>query len=251
LTKDREDRKELLIILNSQFSILNFRLHSPRMRRTVLAGLSICVLLAACGRAVESRYRLGFNTTDTGRLTELSLGVTRIIERRLLSMGEEVRGLDVTQKSEGPELSFKVQTQAAADLLREDLAEPFKLSIMRTVKPGETATLEIDAHGGFVDTGIFEQHLEWVIASEESDNRGRITLRFTEEGRELMRKVFKQNVGKQIGLFVRERLIAKLQVDTAELKDDIIITGIPSSELARVFADDVNVGLHVTFTPLP
>ncbi len=221
------------------------------MRRTVLAGLSICVLLAACGRAVEARYQLSFNTTDTGRLTELSLAVTRIVERRLQSMGEEVRNLDVTQTSGGPELSFKIETQAAADLLREDLIEPFKLSIMRAVKPGETPQLEVEAHGGFIDTGVSEEHLEWVLATEEPDNRGRISLQFTEEGRELMRKVFKQNVGKQIGLFVRGRLIAKLQVDTAELKDDIIITGIPSSELARVFADDVNVGLHVTFTPLP
>jgi preprotein translocase subunit SecD len=221
------------------------------MRRTVLAGLSICVLLAACGGVVQARYRLSFNTTDTGQLTELSIAVTRIVERRLQGMGEEVRSLDVTQKSEGPELSFKVESQAAADLLREDLTEPFALSIMRAAESGETPKLEIDAHGGFVDTGITEKHLEWVLATEEPDNRGRITLRFTKEGRELMRKVFKQNVGKQIGLFVREKLIAKLQVDTAELKDDIIITGIPSADLARVFADDVNVGLHVTFTPLP
>ncbi len=220
------------------------------MRRTVLAGLSICVLLAACGRVANARYQLSFDTTDTGRLTELSLAVTRVIERRLQSMGEEVRNLDIAQKSGGPELSFRVETQAAADLLLEDLTESFKLSIMRSTKPGETATLELDAHGGFIDTGVFEQHLEWVIASEEPDNRGRITLQFTDEGRSLMRKVFKQNVNKQIGLFVRGKLIAKLQVDTAELKDDIIITGIPSSELARVFADDVNVGLHVTFTPL-
>ena len=96
-----------------------------------------------------------------------------------------------------------------------------------------------------------EEHLEWVEAAEELDNKGRITLSFSPEGRELMRTVFRQNVGRNIGLFVREKLVAKLQVDTAELKDDIIITGIPSPELARVFADDVNVGLHVIFTPLP
>lgn len=221
------------------------------MSKTLLAGLSALVLLAGCSGSVTSSYRLQFDTEDTSKLTLLSLAVTRVIERRLEAMGENVRGLDISQKEEGPELTFTVETEAAADLLRDDVTAPFELQIMRETKPGETPTIEIEGHGGFITTGITEEHLEWVDASEEPDNKGRITLGFTKNGRELMRTVFKQNVGKNIGLFVRERLVAKLQVDTAEVRDDIIITGIPSPELARVFADDVNVGLHVTFTPLP
>jgi hypothetical protein len=217
----------------------------------LLAGLSLCMLLVACGRSEQIRYQLAFDTKDTGRLTELSLAVTRVVESRLQAMGEEVRNLDITQRNDGPQLSFKVETQAAADLLQDDLMAPFHLSIMREAKAGETPVAEVDGHGGFVDTGIHETHLEWVTAAEEPDNKGRITLQFNPEGRELMRKMFQQNVGKNIGLFVRNKLVAKLQVDTAELKDDIIITGIPSLDLARVFSDDVNVGLHVTFTPLP
>lgn len=221
------------------------------MRRPLFIAVSMLALLAGCGSSAHSAYKLQFDTEDTSRLTVLSIAVTRIIERRLQGMGEEVRSLDISQKADGPELSFSVNTKAAADLLRKDLTAPFKLRIMREVNMGETPTIEIDGHGGFIETSITEKHLEWIEAAEETDNKGRITLGFTKEGREFMRKIFRENVRKNIGLFVRDKLVAKLQVDTAELKDDIIITGIPSAELARVFADDVNVGLHVTFTPLP
>lgn len=221
------------------------------MRKSLSTGLAMLLLLAACGGSGRSVYKLQIDTEDTSRLTVLSIAVTRIVERRLEGMGEEVRGLDISQKKDGPELSFTVGTEAAADLLRQDLTAPFNLRIMREVQPGETPTIEVEGHGGFIETGITEDHIEWVEASEEPGNKGRIALEFNEEGRELMSKVFKENVKKNIGLFVRNRLVAKLQVDTSELKDDIIITGIPSPELARVFADDVNVGLHVTFTPIP
>ncbi|MEK7562905.1 MAG: hypothetical protein AAB544_00750 [Patescibacteria group bacterium] len=221
------------------------------MRTSLFAGLSMVTLLAGCSGSVASNYRLQFDTEETSRLTLLSLAVTRVVERRLETMGESVKGLDISQKEEGPELTFTVETEAAAALLRDDLTASFDLKIMRETKAGETPTIEIEGHGGFIETGVTEEHLEWVEAAEELDNKGRITLSFSPEGRELMRTVFRQNVGRNIGLFVREKLVAKLQVDTAELKDDIIITGIPSPELARVFADDVNVGLHVIFTPLP
>jgi len=243
--------------VSAEIPIFNFPFSIPAptlascMRRSIVAGLSLCVLLASCGRGTRATYQLTFNTEDASRLSELSLAVTRVVERMLESMGEEVRGLDIAQRGAGPELSFTTETAAAAELLREDLTTPFTLTIMRESKQSETPTVSIDAHGGFMETGIHQGHLEWVIASEEPDNRGRITLQFNADGRELMRKVFKQNVGKNIGIFVRGNLVAKLQVDTAELKDDIIITGIPTVALARVFADDVNVGLHVQFTPLP
>lgn len=221
------------------------------MRRSLAIAFCMSTLLASCGGSVRSAYRLQFDTEDPNRLTLLSLAVMRVVERRLEGMGEDVRGLDISQEVEGPELSFSIETQAAADLLNEDLTAPFELRIMRSVKEKETPTMEVEGHGGFVDTQVTQEHLEWIDAAEEADNKGRITLGFTQEGRELMRKIFRENVGKNIGLFVRGRLVAKLQVDTAELKDDIIITGIPSAELAHIFADDVNVGLHVTFTPLP
>ena len=66
-----------------------------------------------------------------------------------------------------------------------------------------------------------------------------------------MKDLFAESEGKNIGIFIRNQLVSKLLVDTDELIDDIIITDIPTVQLANVFADDVNVGLHVTFTPIP
>lgn len=221
------------------------------MYRTWTIAIVTGALLAGCASTVHVDYRLTMKEEDPAKLADLSLASLRIVERRMQNLGEEVRGLDITQEADGPRLSFTTETQAAADLLEQELTTPFAFSIMRAARGKETPEIAVESHGGFLSTGINEQHLSWVSASVEPDSKGRITLHFTDEGRKLMRKMFKENVGKQIGLFVRKKLVAALQVDTAELKDDIIITGIPSAELARVFADDVNVGLHVTFTPLP
>jgi hypothetical protein len=220
------------------------------MRRFLLIAISILPLLVACSGGTQVTYHLQFDTENVAKRTELSLAVTRVIERRLQSMGEKPNDFDMRQEEEGSRMTFRVETEAAADILTVDLTEPFALQIMREARPGQTPDIEIDGHGGFLGTGITQEHLTWIEASEEENGKGRVTLQFTEEGRTLMGKVFRENVGRNIGLFVRSRLVAKLQVDTAEIKDDIIITGIPSYELARVFADDVNVGLHVAFTPV-
>ena len=230
---------------------LCFPLHFLAMRRTSVLFGSVLMLLAACGGSVHVTYKLQFNTEDPGRKTLLSLAVTRVVERRLENMGEKVKGLDITQGTDGPELSFSLDKQSAAEALQADLLAPFTLRIMREAKKNETPTIAIEGQGGFIETGITEGHLVWTDAAEEPGNKGRITLSFNDDGRKRMAKVFKENVGKSIGLFVRNHLVAKLQVDTAELKDDIIISGIPSVDLAHVFADDVNVGLHVTFIPVP
>ena len=118
------------------------------MRTSLFAGLSMVTLLAGCSGSVASNYRLQFDTEETSRLTLLSLAVTRVVERRLETMGESVKGLDISQKEEGPELTFTVETEAAAALLRDDLTASFDLKIMRETKAGETPTIEIEGHGG-------------------------------------------------------------------------------------------------------
>jgi hypothetical protein len=51
-----------------------------------------------------------------------------------------------------------------------------------------------------------------------------------------------------MGLFVHDRLMAKMPIDAAEPKEEIVIAGIPVPDMAGIFADDVNVGTHVTFS---
>ena len=40
-------------------------------------------------------------------------------------------------------------------------------------------------------------------------------------------------------------------LEAEEIKESILITDIPSVLLAQIFADDLNVGLHATFTRDP
>jgi hypothetical protein len=42
--------------------------------------------------------------------------------------------------------------------------------------------------------------------------------------------------------------MAKMPIDTSEPKEEIVIAGIPVPDMAGIFADDVNVGTHVTFS---
>lgn len=223
-------------------------LHSLHMKR-LLATFVLLPLLAGCSTA-SILYDIQLNTEDEERGSMLLTASLRVIERRMASIGEEVLDLDIKKEGEGHRVYLKVKEQAALDALTEDLTSPFSLKVMKEAPP-EEADAVVEGHGGFSETGITEKHLKWLQASEEPGGKGRVTITFSEEGRTLMGEVFRQNKGKSIGLFVRGNLVSKLFVDTDELKDEIIITDIPSVQLANVFADDVNVGMHVTFTPVP
>lgn len=223
-------------------------LHSLTMKRILLA-LSTLLLLTAC-RSTALEYELAFDVQDQARQTVLAAASLRVIERRLANIGEEPLDIDIETKDGRVRLIVKLEEETVADILNDHLTEPFELLIMRQTKTEEDADIVVEGHGGFQETGLTEEHIKWLEASEDEGGKGRVTISFTEAGRTLMAELFAENKGKYIGLFVRERLISKLLVDTDELKDDIIISDIPTVKLARVFADDVNVGLHVTFTPV-
>jgi preprotein translocase subunit SecD len=220
-----------------------------------LLALSVAVLtLAACSQSVTARYRLTVDTTipeDTAYVTQQTLNV---MQRRLESMGETLIDGDVESSGSGESVvSITVEHQEAVDALTEQMMQPFSLEIMAQAENGQNADVTVEGHGGFVKTGITLDDLSWVDADEDPDNvgLGRVHLEFTDEGRAKMADLFKRMKGKNIGIFVRNQLVSKLQVETDVLKDDIVIQAIPSLELAQTFADDVNVGIHVIVTPLP
>jgi len=218
------------------------------MRR---AALLLLPILLGCSSTGSITYRLDIDpTVATERGSDLSLASMRVIERRLENLGEDILEKDVAFENGAPHVSLTVSDPETLDILTKQLTQPFTLRIMEEA-PEEEATITVGIHGGFRETGITEKHLLWVSASTDGGvlDRGRATLQFTEEGRKLMNEMFKKNKGKSIGLFVRNALMSKLLVESDSLKDDIIIHDIPSVEFAHVFADDVNVGLHVTFTP--
>lgn len=203
-------------------------------------------ILASCGNSAVT-YDITTTVEDEGRINALLVASMRVIERRMASLGEEP--LDVSlHRTNGLSITVEAENDTALDVLSQTLTAPFDFIIMQEASD-EEPEISVEGHGGFVSTGITGEQILWLQASEEPGGKGRVTINFTEEGRTMMSQVFQENFGKSIGIFVRKQLISKLSVETDELKEDIIITDIPSVSLAEVFADDVNVGLYVTFTP--
>ncbi|PIR52562.1 hypothetical protein COU76_05920 [Candidatus Peregrinibacteria bacterium CG10_big_fil_rev_8_21_14_0_10_49_10] len=217
--------------------------------KRLLSSFALLLLLTACGSSSVS-YDVQTNTDDAEVQSALLAASLRVVERRMASLGEPVLDLNMEQNGEGNTLYVEAQEQAALDILSDLLSAPFDLQVMKQATV-EEADQVVEGHGGFKQVGINQDDIMWLSASEEPGGKGRVTITFSEEGRGKMGKLFKENKGKFIGIFVRSQLVSKLLVETDELKDDIVITDIPTVQLAHVFADDVNVGIHMTFRPLP
>ncbi len=212
------------------------------------------VALAACSGTASVRYQLAMPAvTDSAKILTLTQQSMRVMQQRLESMGE-MPDIAVEQGSSTGSVIVGISTasQEALDALTGDLQEAFDFQIMSETQGGEQADTQVEGHGGFTKTGITGADLAWVEGGKEPDSDlGMVQLVFTQEGRTKMVDLFKRMEGKNIGIFVRGQLVSKLQVESAELKDDIIIRQIPNVDLAQTFGDDVNVGIHVTFTQLP
>ncbi len=228
-------------------------LHSVHpMKRLIPLSFAV-LLLSACGETPTISFRA--DVTDVGGQVQRQTVLTQslnVVQRRLESMGEEPEASDIQPNGSGAIITIGAEHQEALDALMTDLQAPFDLRVMSQVGKEEKADITVERHGGFVNTGITHDDLVWVEAGQETDSEmGAVRLVFSEEGRAKMSALFKEMKGKNIGIFVRNQLISLLQVETDVLQDDIVIRQIPSLELAQIFAEDVNVGIHVTFTPVP
>jgi len=220
------------------------------MKRFSLIAVSL-LLLAACNSTTAVTYELNFSVPDETLRQELIFQSMDVIERRLDTMGKKLLDKQVKFESGATLLTITTEDKETADTLTAQLTDPFTLDVMGEA-PADQSDITVEGHGSFKKTGITGTDLSWVQARQQPDStKGQVRLVFTPEGRVKMAALIKEMKGKAIGIFVRERLISKLNVQTDQLEDDIIISNIPDAQMADVFADDVNVGLHVTFTPLP
>ena len=214
-----------------------------------MIGLSAVTLLLLAGRGRKTlTHKVTLNTQDEDKSRQLIKAVRRVVERRLQAIGEEP-SIDVRNKDGQIIVDVDVEDPIVGETLADQLQEPFTMRIMTQVADGK-GDVTVEGQGSFKESGITEKHLLWVASGPDTNpEKGRVLLEFSEEGRVLMGQVFRQNSGKYIGLFVRNRLVSKLLVESTEVKETILITDIPSPILAEIFADDLNVGLYVTFTP--
>lgn len=217
------------------------------MRRLTLP---LAVLLASCAAgssAVTRQFDLQIALEEPAKQQELTEAAVRVIDRRLGRLGEKVVSHTVNNRR----LTIEASNEAAMDTVTAELQEPFSMEFMREAKPGEKADAEVMGHGSFVKTGVTYMDIAWNTAQTQDNGQARILLDFTAEGLGKMKAVFAQNPDKFLGMFIRGKLVSKLLVDSATLKEQIVISDIPSREIADAFSDDVNVGRYVTFTPLP
>ena len=217
--------------------------------KRIFACLAVLALSACGGGGATVTYNITFDEAGEIHNEELLLASLRVIERRLETVGEEVTDLNLDRTGEVDRIEVAVPHSEALDYLTDILTEDFSVSVMEEA-PEDEADVVVEGHGGFRDAGLGNEHFLWLTASEEPGGTGRVEIMFTDEGREIMSRIFQENVGQSIGIFVRGQLMSKLIVDTDELRDSIVISEIPNLDLAEVFADDVNVGLRVTFTPV-
>lgn len=237
------------------------------MRQFLLRATIGLLVLSACTASTifgsPARYRIDVRnsaelsgsatgtgaTTGTDRRSELLAAAKRVVERRLKLIGAE----DATVRlgADDPILIVDGVTDDGKAELTRQLTAPFSLKFMKHVETGGTLTVE--GHGGFVETSLNGSHALWVTADgDELTGKGVVAISFTEEGKRALQRLFKENPGRIIGIFVRDKLVSKRTLSAAEKEtiEMISIADVPTPEIATVFADDVNVGLHVTFVPL-
>ena len=219
-----------------------------RSRVTPIFGLSLLVLAACSGSAVS--YRLTFDTQDPQRVEELTDAALRVIERRLDRHGASLTERSVSQDADGATLDLTISDGGVAGALAEELAAPFDLQIMLGTTDVANADVTVEGLGAFDETGVTGEDIETVVASAADGGGAMVRIVFTEDGLAKMAKIFKENVNKDLGLFVRGRVVSVLTINSADRPNPLVIAGSPDAELAAIFADDVNVGIHVTVTPL-
>lgn len=211
------------------------------------------LLLAACGSGQPATvtYDLAFNVTTPEQIENLTNAAMRVAERRMDNMGVLQPGKEFG-KDGTPSLVLTLPDQAGADELTRQLTAPFSMKIMKQTPEGATPDLESDEMGKFSDTGISTLDFVGVEAGKDANGviGARITL--TPQGAEKLRALYAEQNGKQIGVFIRNKLIVKIAVTDSRLDDDKIdVPNIPNVQIAEAFMDDVNVGLHVVYTPRP
>lgn len=221
------------------------------MKRLFTLGVTTLLLAACAGTNETHTYKLDIRPNELVDRAALAEAARSVTERQLL--GLQIEDPQVSLRKEGDEMLVDVSVDDAEvyPVLDALLQDPFRLEIMRAVDTG-TGDVVVEGMGAFERTGIDASDMRAVESgASPSTGFGYVKLHFTDEGRQKIEELFAASVGKTVGIFVNERLVSAMQVESGELEETILINGIPDPIMAVIFADDVNVGLHVTFTPVP
>ncbi|MBI1812547.1 hypothetical protein HY285_00795 [Candidatus Peregrinibacteria bacterium] len=212
--------------------------------------LFVALMLAACSKNVSMvRYHITIVPANDPHGPLLIEAAQRVINRRVGAMNAKVLQAQTKVSAEQTTFAETLSDPTLNAKLTQQLQGPFSFRLMRKIDKGETPDLTTPAGDGFVETGVTEKDVEWIAAgSDPGTSTGNVDIAFTSGGQQKLKTLFLQTKGKLLGLFLRGHLVSMV-TSTGDAKTSIAITGIPSAILAGIFADDVNVGVHVQFIP--
>lgn len=215
--------------------------------RPLLLSVLAAASLAACSSdaPVAVRYDVSFKGVSADRLEAMPAAVTNVISGRLARLGVNPTDLKVELAGSGA-VATTTAPASAADQVTTELTAPYTLRFMRQSGTGETVTVSVAQYGNFSESGLNETHVDWIEAGTDEQGLGSVMISFNDAGHEQLAKLAKDDTGRQYGLFAKGKLISLFTMQD-DFGGDIVLNKIPSAELAAIFADDVNVGLHASF----
>jgi hypothetical protein len=220
------------------------------MRRTVLLAPLLAVsLLAGCAPA-SATYKLDFSISDSTQRQNLTKLAMAVIERRVNHLEDTIKNITPSGGDNDKSITVTVGKASTIEDLTRELTTPITFRVIEESPTSGTGTFTIGDSGPFRETGFTERQVNFVEWMEDPSNgKGAVNINLTPDGTQMLRSISDRNDGKTIGILVRDVLVSRTVGQKGQ--DKLIIRGIPSPEMARIFSDDVNVGLHVTFTPVP
>ncbi len=211
--------------------------------------LGVALACSACApKPVTLTYDLSFTEgTTPSRQMVLTRAVESVVKRKLKTLDADSVLVRTTLSASGVGLLTLQALSDQKEMIQGLLNEKFTFEIKGEKKPlqkGETPSPQ-----NWEATGLQGDMLMWASDEGMANGKSAVVLEFTDEGKKILATVFQRYQGKSIGIFVRDILVSKLTVDGKVDPDRIAITGVPSAQVAKIFVDDVNVGLHVSFLP--
>ncbi len=227
--------------------------HCPGMSRIILPiGILLgCALISACAPSTtQLQYEISVDRDAPAEVVNLIEASERVMKRRVAALGvQNPNVIAIPTGNSGGTLTIDVPDEQLVTRIRDILAEQFTFDMRLELK--ETTPDDQNAEENWEKIGVENQHLIGVqVVSDAKTGEVAVELLFSDEGRALLTNAFAKNKGRTVGIFVRGVLVSKLKIESGAVSDHVVISGIPSAFVAQIFADDVNMGLHVAFTPM-
>jgi hypothetical protein len=209
--------------------------------------VALMVCTACAPKPATFTYSLRFDLPETSKQMALVQATESVVKRKL-------KAIDITNASVLTSFTGsgagKLSIQANSDqkkMIDGLLSEKFTFEIKGEKKVPVSG--QVPNPENWEQTGMTSDMLLWASASSSSNGTATIDLEFNSAGQKILLETFKKYEGRSIGIFVRDFLVSKLKVEGTAHPDRVVITGVPSAQVAKIFVDDVNVGIHTSITP--